>query len=411
MMDSQNQHVIVCVQLHQQRAQHGSRARSNRRFTALRAAASAHSIRRDCASSLRSNCASVDRTRRRDYLARLALETLVGGPQNGVAGDNLVPAPVRRALRSSRPRIDTTLHRLLTFELSSSWARSHSLRCAEESGKSPTVERATIGSLASRRSSPPRSINLASSAIFGCSKNARIDTGASVASRIRAMMSAASIESPPSARKSSCTPIRSTPSTCSHIEVSVLSVGVLGATNSFWPFDEFECQPIEPKLSGEADALQLPGRTFRKFVQEDDATRHLVLSDPIRGVIPDLDFRRRVSRPKHDRGRHVLAQALIRDRERDRIRDGGMSAEDLVDFARRDFLAPAIDDLLDAPRDEQVAVAIEPSFVARPEPSVDERIAIRFRIVLRSSRSLRDRVARFRRFLRARADFRFRWRP
>ena len=95
-----------------------------------------------------------------------------------------------------------------------------------------------------------------------------------------------------------------------------------------------------------------PVGPFGKLVQKDDATGHLVLRDPVRGMIPDPDFGRRVSRPKHDRGGDVLAQAMVRNRERDRIRDRWMSAEHLVDFARRDFLAAAIDDLLDTPRNE-----------------------------------------------------------
>ena len=168
------------------------------------------------------------------------------------------------------------------------------------------------------------------------------------------MTSAASIESPPSARKSSCTPIRSTPSTCSHIPVSVLSVAVLAATNSFGRLDEVDAapKPSSPSWRGKTDALQLPSWTLREFVQKDDTTGHLVLSDPGRGMIPDLDFGRRVPRPKHDRSGDVLAQAMVRDRERDRIRDRRMSAEHFIDFARRDFLAAAIDDLLDTPRNE-----------------------------------------------------------
>jgi len=83
-----------------------------------------------------------------------------------------------------------------------------------------------------------------------------------------------------------------------------------------------------------------------------------------------------VSRAKHDRGRHILAEALVRNRERNRIGDCGMGAEDLVDFARRYFLAAAIDDLLETTGNEQVAFAIELSVVAGAEPSVDNDVRL-----------------------------------
>ena len=165
------------------------------------------------------------------------------------------------------------------------------------------------------------------------------------------------------------------------MSASVRSVAVRGAAYSFVRGARGGLQLIEPKLSGESDSLQLPGRPLRQFIQKDDATGHLVLCDPIGSVVPDLDFSRHMSRAQHDRGRHILAEAIVRNRERNRIGDRGMSAEDLVDFARRYFLAAAIDDLLETAGNEHVPIAIDLPVVAGAEPSVDERRAIGVRII------------------------------
>src|SRR5208282_2232896 len=82
---------------------------------------------------------------------------------------------------------------------------------------------------------------------------------------------------------------------------------------------------IEAKLRGQTDSLQLSGWSFGKFVEKDDAVRHLVVSDQLRGVIPDLDLGRHVSRPKYYGGGNLLAEAMVWKRKCDCLRDRGMS--------------------------------------------------------------------------------------
>ena len=56
-----------------------------------------------------------------------------------------------------------------------------------------------------------------------------------------------------------------------------------------------------------------------------------------------------------------------------------------VDLARRDFLAAAIDDLLQPSGQRQVAVGVDDALIAGAEPAVDEGFAVRLRIVLVAS--------------------------
>ncbi len=49
---------------------------------------------------------------------------------------------------------------------------------------------------------------------------------------------------------------------------------------------------------------------------------------------------------------------------------GGMAEQDLLHLQRRDLLAAAVDDVLDAPDDEEIAVGIEIAEVACAQPAV-----------------------------------------
>ena len=69
--------------------------------------------------------------------------------------------------------------------------------------------------------------------------------------------------------------------------------------------------------------------------------------------------------------RHQLAVLVVLDPEADRITDGGMGQQDLLDLGRRDVLAAADDHLLEAPLQVEVAVP-ERAAVAGPEPVAEE---------------------------------------
>ncbi len=84
---------------------------------------------------------------------------------------------------------------------------------------------------------PPRaaSTRAASSATVGASKSARTGTSAPSASRTRDTTRVARSECPPSAKKSSPAPTRSTPSTSAQIPASTSCVGVRGASDAVSP--------------------------------------------------------------------------------------------------------------------------------------------------------------------------------
>ncbi len=176
------------------------------------------------------------------------------------------------------------------------------------------------------------------------------------------------------------------------MSASIRSVAVRGATYAVGRLcdDASLLVLIEPKLRGQPDSLQLAGRSLRQLVEKHDAMRHLVVGDQLRRVIPDLDLRRHVPRPKHYGGGNLLAKAMVGDCKRDRLRHRGMGAQDLVNLARRNLLAAAIDHLLETPGDEQVAVRIDGALVAGAKPSVDERRPIRFRILRVTRRHARS---------------------
>ena len=83
-----------------------------------------------------------------------------------------------------------------------------------------------------------------------------------------------------------------------------------------------------------------------------------------------------------DRRADVLAEHRVRHGERDRLQHGWMVHQRFVDLAGRNFLAAAIDDLLEPSGEREIAVGVDDALIAGAEPAVDERFAVRLRIVL-----------------------------
>ena len=87
--------------------------------------------------------------------------------------------------------------------------------------------------------------------------------------------------------------------------------------------------------------------------------------------LPKLLFRH-ARIPQDHRCPHILPQCAVRQGEDHRLGHRRVLQQDLFHLARRDLFAPAIDDFLDAPLDEKVAVGVEAAQIARAEPSVRE---------------------------------------
>ena len=138
----------------------------------------------------------------------------------------------------------------------------------------------------------------------------------------------------------------------------------------------------KPELLSEADALQLAGGAFGDFGEEEDLARRLERRQAFGEERAQLLFVRAHALAQHDRGGDVLAQHVMRNRECDRLQDRGVIHQRLVDLARRDFLAAAIDDLLQPPRQGEVALRIDDALIAGAEPSVDEGLGVGLRVVL-----------------------------
>ena len=68
----------------------------------------------------------------------------------------------------------------------------------------------------------------------------------------------------------------------------------------------------------------------------------------------------------------------MRHGEGDRLGDGRVRQQDLVDLARRDLLAAAVDDLLETAGQVHVALVILVALVAGAEPAVvkDDALAV-----------------------------------
>ncbi len=122
----------------------------------------------------------------------------------------------RSASASSGPSIRTAAATLKVAWPGDSWSRNQSACCANESGNGPDRSTRPIASAARPRSASPRrpsSSRSASAATVVASKSIRSGTSIAKASRSREATCVASSEWPPSSKKSSRTPTRSSPST------------------------------------------------------------------------------------------------------------------------------------------------------------------------------------------------------
>src|ERR1700722_6520299 len=138
----------------------------------------------------------------------------------------------------------------------------------------------------------------------------------------------------------------------------------------------------QPQLLRQPDTLELTSRALGDLGQEKDFSRRLERRQALGEERPKLLFGGAQALAQDHRRADVLAEHRVRHGERHRLQDGGVVHQSFIDLAGRDLLAAAVDDLLQPPGQRQVAVGVDDALIAGTEPAVDERLAVRLRIVL-----------------------------
>ena len=129
-------------------------------------------------------------------------------------------------------------------------------------------------------------------------------------------------------------------------------------------------------------ALELADGPFRDLVKNDDRRGHLVHDQARKQVSPQCLLAHLKRRSKHHGGDQVFAQGGMGDTESDSLSDRRVLEQCVVNFARRDLLAAAIDDLSRSPSDEDVSVSVTAREIAGLEPSILEGRRIRGFVVV-----------------------------
>src|SRR5260370_19219044 len=88
---------------------------------------------------------------------------------------------------------------------------------------------------------------------------------------------------------------------------------------------------------------------------------------------------------KDDRHGDFFAELLVGEGEGDRLGDGGVIEQDLVDFDWGNLLPTAVDHLLEPTGKPQITAWVQHALVAGPKPAVRERPRVRRRIALVTS--------------------------
>jgi hypothetical protein len=108
----------------------------------------------------------------------------------------------------------------------------------------------------------------------------------------------------------------------------------------------------QAELQGQADALNLPGRAFGKFQEEDDPSRNLEVRQTAARESLQIGLAHRGVFLEHHRRGDFFAQPRIGQGECGRFQDRRVLGENLVDFTRGNLFAAAIDDFLGTARED-----------------------------------------------------------
>ena len=176
------------------------------------------------------------------------------------------------------------------------------------------------------------------------------------------------MESPPSAKKLSCRPTRLTWRTRAKIVLDKL-LELVG--RRLVRRVQFLREPMGQVLS-----LQLAGWPLGYRLDDHHAGGHLEVREMLEREVTHVGFGQRLAVPRHHRGGDAFPQRGMGHAKRRRLLHVRVAQQHLVDLARRDLFAPAVDDLLETARQHQVALVVEPPLVARSTPAVRERAAL-----------------------------------
>src|SRR2546423_7393542 len=111
-------------------------------------------------------------------------------------------------------------------------------------------------------------------------------------------------------------------------------------------------------------ALDLAGWGERKMREQLEALRQLVGGDAVAEESDEALKRRRLAGARHQAQAVALAQPRIGYADDRGVEHLLMGVEDFLDLAREEFLAAAVDHLLQAPDDAQIAVGIDHAKIA-----------------------------------------------
>src|SRR5256885_7260254 len=138
-------------------------------------------------------------------------------------------------------------------------------------------------------------------------------------------------------------------------------------------------------LVAELELLNLPRRGHRKVLDESHVLRHLELRQRLGAPASKLFGQPlgRGFRLRPDRRRDRLPEVVVADTVYVRVGNRWMFAKAILHFLRRDVLAAANDQILDAPGDAITAVRVDARFVTGTKPAIGvDRRAGRLRIVV-----------------------------
>src|SRR5439155_17284979 len=132
-------------------------------------------------------------------------------------------------------------------------------------------------------------------------------------------------------------------------------------------------------LLGEADAGELAGWAEGDGLDDEDCPRHFEIGQVLRRVITELALGRGHAFSQDDGATDVLAETIVRHGEGHGLGDRWVLEKDLVDFARTDLFTATVDDLFQAARQPEIAVAVLDALVAGAEPAFGEGAGVRGR--------------------------------